>query len=264
MVAPDSSNHLNKCFHEFSPLVCHALQPAESECSVETASSRAARTWTARGFAFACRTPTAAPAPAAGSGADARRVSLVSLQNQQKWICSTFVLNAVFSIASLLRRHVRTGLQVQLQLPERRSLQPVRWLPVSIRVEGTPLSETRYHRSQTLTKLRWKIQEMVSPLMLLFLWISLSDWAPQILDLEGNLERNLNSSPKIYCSATGNPLPSHNSIELRKPDGSVVEVESHSLFMWRFSVHITRCRRLYKSVRARKVGSLYIKDYVSL
>lgn len=49
------------------------------------------------------------------------------------------------------------------------------------------------------------------------------DWAPQILDLEGNLERNLNSSPKIYCSATGNPLPSHNSIELRKPDGTVLK-----------------------------------------
>uniref|UniRef100_A0A674MW75 Tyrosine-protein kinase receptor Tie-1 n=1 Tax=Takifugu rubripes TaxID=31033 RepID=A0A674MW75_TAKRU len=50
-----------------------------------------------------------------------------------------------------------------------------------------------------------------------------SDWAPQILELEGNLEWNLNSSPKIYCSATGNPLPSHNSIELRKLDSTVLE-----------------------------------------
>uniref|UniRef100_A0A673CAB9 Tyrosine-protein kinase receptor Tie-1 n=1 Tax=Sphaeramia orbicularis TaxID=375764 RepID=A0A673CAB9_9TELE len=48
-----------------------------------------------------------------------------------------------------------------------------------------------------------------------------SDRAPQILDLEFNLEWNLNSSPKILCSATGNPLPSHNSIELRKLDSTV-------------------------------------------
>lgn len=48
-----------------------------------------------------------------------------------------------------------------------------------------------------------------------------SDRAPQILDLESTLEWNLNSSPKIFCSATGNPLPSHGSIELRKLDGTV-------------------------------------------
>lgn len=53
-----------------------------------------------------------------------------------------------------------------------------------------------------------------------------SDWAPQILELEGNLEWNFNSSPTIYCSATGNPLPSHNSIELRKLDSTVLEVEN--------------------------------------
>ncbi|XP_019953827.1 tyrosine-protein kinase receptor Tie-1 isoform X4 [Paralichthys olivaceus] len=50
-----------------------------------------------------------------------------------------------------------------------------------------------------------------------------SDRAPQILDLETNLEWNLNSSPKIHCSATGNPLPSHNGIELRKLDSSVLK-----------------------------------------
>ncbi|XP_039667248.1 tyrosine-protein kinase receptor Tie-1 isoform X4 [Perca fluviatilis] len=50
-----------------------------------------------------------------------------------------------------------------------------------------------------------------------------SDKAPQILNLDGNLEWNLNSSPKIYCSATGNPLPSHNSIELRKLDSTVIK-----------------------------------------
>lgn len=52
------------------------------------------------------------------------------------------------------------------------------------------------------------------------------DWAPQILELEGNLEWNLNSTPKIFCSATGNPLPSHNSIELRKLDSTVLKVEN--------------------------------------
>lgn len=52
-----------------------------------------------------------------------------------------------------------------------------------------------------------------------------SDRAPQILDLDSNLEWNLNSSPKIFCSATGNPLPSHDSIELRKLDSTVLKVE---------------------------------------
>ncbi|XP_018549530.1 tyrosine-protein kinase receptor Tie-1 isoform X3 [Lates calcarifer] len=50
-----------------------------------------------------------------------------------------------------------------------------------------------------------------------------SDRAPEILDLDSNLEWNLNSSPKIFCSATGNPLPSHNSIELRKLDSTVLK-----------------------------------------
>ncbi|XP_077391315.1 tyrosine-protein kinase receptor Tie-1 isoform X2 [Festucalex cinctus] len=55
-----------------------------------------------------------------------------------------------------------------------------------------------------------------------------SDQAPEILDLDSNLEWNLNSSPKIYCSATGNPLPSHNSIELRKLDSTVLKA-SHTV-----------------------------------
>ncbi|XP_057697940.1 tyrosine-protein kinase receptor Tie-1 isoform X2 [Corythoichthys intestinalis] len=55
-----------------------------------------------------------------------------------------------------------------------------------------------------------------------------SDRAPEILDLDSNLEWNLNSSPKIYCSATGNPLPSHNSIELRKMDSTVLKA-SHTV-----------------------------------
>lgn len=50
------------------------------------------------------------------------------------------------------------------------------------------------------------------------------DWAPQILDLDRHLELNLNSKAMILCSATGNPLPSHNSIELRKLDSTVLKV----------------------------------------
>ncbi|KAL7891308.1 hypothetical protein AOLI_G00007840 [Acnodon oligacanthus] len=49
------------------------------------------------------------------------------------------------------------------------------------------------------------------------------DRAPQILDMDSNLEWNLYSSPKILCSATGHPLPSHTSIELRKLDSTVLK-----------------------------------------
>uniref|UniRef100_A0A3Q3LJT6 Tyrosine-protein kinase receptor Tie-1 n=1 Tax=Mastacembelus armatus TaxID=205130 RepID=A0A3Q3LJT6_9TELE len=52
-----------------------------------------------------------------------------------------------------------------------------------------------------------------------------SDQAPQILDLDSNVECNLNSNPKILCSATGNPPPSHNSIELRKLDSTVLKLD---------------------------------------
>ncbi|XP_072540419.1 tyrosine-protein kinase receptor Tie-1 isoform X1 [Salminus brasiliensis] len=50
-----------------------------------------------------------------------------------------------------------------------------------------------------------------------------SDRAPQILAIDSNLEWNLHSSPKILCSATGHPLPSHTSIELRKLDSTVLK-----------------------------------------
>ncbi|KAG9277285.1 tyrosine-protein kinase receptor Tie-1 isoform X1 [Astyanax mexicanus] len=50
-----------------------------------------------------------------------------------------------------------------------------------------------------------------------------SDRAPQILDIDSNQEWNLHSSPKILCSATGHPLPSHTSIELRKLDSTVLK-----------------------------------------
>ncbi|KAK3557594.1 hypothetical protein QTP70_030524 [Hemibagrus guttatus] len=49
------------------------------------------------------------------------------------------------------------------------------------------------------------------------------DHAPQILEMARNLEWNLNSSPKILCSSTGNPLPSHTSFELRKLDSTVLK-----------------------------------------
>uniref|UniRef100_A0A671T172 Tyrosine-protein kinase receptor Tie-1 n=1 Tax=Sinocyclocheilus anshuiensis TaxID=1608454 RepID=A0A671T172_9TELE len=51
-----------------------------------------------------------------------------------------------------------------------------------------------------------------------------SDRAPEILDMASNLEGNLNSSHKITCSATGLPLPSHMSIELRK---NVYKMKTH-------------------------------------
>uniref|UniRef100_A0A672K0K1 Tyrosine kinase with immunoglobulin-like and EGF-like domains 1 n=1 Tax=Sinocyclocheilus grahami TaxID=75366 RepID=A0A672K0K1_SINGR len=54
-----------------------------------------------------------------------------------------------------------------------------------------------------------------------------SDRAPEILDMASNLEGNLNSSHKITCSATGYPLPSHMSIELRKLE-SIVLKASHT------------------------------------
>ncbi|KAJ0032622.1 hypothetical protein NQD34_002703 [Periophthalmus magnuspinnatus] len=46
---------------------------------------------------------------------------------------------------------------------------------------------------------------------------------PQILGLNTNLEWNLNSSPKVSCTATGNPLPIHDSFELRKLDSTLIK-----------------------------------------
>lgn len=50
-----------------------------------------------------------------------------------------------------------------------------------------------------------------------------SDRIPQIISLEFNshLEFNLGSEPVMFCKATGNPPPVRDSIELRKPDGTV-------------------------------------------
>ncbi|XP_068095530.1 tyrosine-protein kinase receptor Tie-1 isoform X2 [Hyperolius riggenbachi] len=49
-----------------------------------------------------------------------------------------------------------------------------------------------------------------------------SDHLPQIIDLPSNVEFNLNSTAVLSCSASGNPKPVLESIELRKPDGSVL------------------------------------------
>uniref|UniRef100_A0A671LJR6 Tyrosine-protein kinase receptor Tie-1 n=1 Tax=Sinocyclocheilus anshuiensis TaxID=1608454 RepID=A0A671LJR6_9TELE len=57
-----------------------------------------------------------------------------------------------------------------------------------------------------------------------------SDRAPEILDMASNLEGNLNSSHKITCSATGHPLPSHMSIELRKLESTVLKVKATAHF----------------------------------
>ncbi|XP_062252184.1 tyrosine-protein kinase receptor Tie-1 isoform X3 [Platichthys flesus] len=70
-----------------------------------------------------------------------------------------------------------------------------------------------------------------------------SDRAPQILGLETNLEWNLNSSPKIHCSATGNPLPSHHGIELRKLDSSVLKA-SHTIMDANKSIALFEIPRL--------------------
>uniref|UniRef100_A0A671LE43 Tyrosine-protein kinase receptor Tie-1 n=1 Tax=Sinocyclocheilus anshuiensis TaxID=1608454 RepID=A0A671LE43_9TELE len=60
-------------------------------------------------------------------------------------------------------------------------------------------------------------------------------WRGQYCDKSGqpskllfhlNLEGNLNSSHKITCSATGHPLPSHMSIELRKLESTVLKVKA--------------------------------------
>ncbi|XP_063057311.1 tyrosine-protein kinase receptor Tie-1 isoform X5 [Engraulis encrasicolus] len=50
-----------------------------------------------------------------------------------------------------------------------------------------------------------------------------SEHAPQIIEMASNLEWNLLSSPKITCSATGNPPPRHLSIVLRKLDSTELQ-----------------------------------------
>ncbi|KAM4722947.1 tyrosine-protein kinase receptor Tie-1 [Rhinophrynus dorsalis] len=49
-----------------------------------------------------------------------------------------------------------------------------------------------------------------------------SDRIPQITDLPSELEFNLNSTAVLTCAASGNPQPVRESIELRRPDGSVL------------------------------------------
>ncbi|KAM6220143.1 tyrosine-protein kinase receptor Tie-1 [Rhynchocyon petersi] len=49
-----------------------------------------------------------------------------------------------------------------------------------------------------------------------------SDRIPQILDVASEMEFNLNTMPRINCAAAGNPFPVRGSMELRKPDGTVL------------------------------------------
>ncbi|XP_073726370.1 tyrosine-protein kinase receptor Tie-1 [Misgurnus anguillicaudatus] len=70
-----------------------------------------------------------------------------------------------------------------------------------------------------------------------------SDLAPEILDMASNLEGNLNSSHKITCSATGHPLPSHMSIELRKLESTVLKA-SHTTMDSKKSTAIFEIARL--------------------
>ncbi|NWS06776.1 TIE1 kinase, partial [Motacilla alba] len=51
-----------------------------------------------------------------------------------------------------------------------------------------------------------------------------SDRFPQIIQLASELEFNLGSEPIISCMAIGNPLPTGDSVELRKADGTVLKV----------------------------------------
>lgn len=53
------------------------------------------------------------------------------------------------------------------------------------------------------------------------------DRIPQILDLASELEFNLETMPRINCAAAGNPFPVRGSMELRKPDGTVLLVSPH-------------------------------------
>ncbi|XP_067229487.1 tyrosine-protein kinase receptor Tie-1 isoform X4 [Chanodichthys erythropterus] len=64
-----------------------------------------------------------------------------------------------------------------------------------------------------------------------------SDSVPEILDMASNLEGNLNSSHKITCSATGHPLPSHMSIELRKLESTVLKASQTTMDSKKSTAH---------------------------
>ncbi|XP_038190914.1 tyrosine-protein kinase receptor Tie-1 isoform X2 [Arvicola amphibius] len=49
-----------------------------------------------------------------------------------------------------------------------------------------------------------------------------SDRIPQILNVATELEFNLGTMPRINCAAAGNPFPVRGSMELRKPDGTML------------------------------------------
>ncbi|CAH6790763.1 tyrosine-protein kinase receptor Tie-1 [Phodopus roborovskii] len=49
-----------------------------------------------------------------------------------------------------------------------------------------------------------------------------SDRIPQILNVATELEFNLGTRPRLNCAAAGNPFPVRGSMELRKPDGTML------------------------------------------
>ncbi|ELK13108.1 Tyrosine-protein kinase receptor Tie-1 [Pteropus alecto] len=61
-----------------------------------------------------------------------------------------------------------------------------------------------------------------SPLGSAFFRLIVRDRIPQILDVASELEFNLETMPRINCAAAGNPFPVRGSMELRKPDGTVL------------------------------------------
>lgn len=66
---------------------------------------------------------------------------------------------------------------------------------------------------------------MAVPFLPLSLFLSL-DRIPQILNVATELEFNLGTMPRINCAAAGNPFPVRGSMELRKPDGTMLLVRS--------------------------------------
>lgn len=56
------------------------------------------------------------------------------------------------------------------------------------------------------------------------MWPLSPDRIPQILDMVSDLEFNLETTPRISCAAAGNPFPGRGSMQLRKPDGTVLPV----------------------------------------
>lgn len=255
VVAPGASNPLNKYFHEFSLVSCFAAcrvgmfgRNCQQSCGADL---------NCKGLRFCLPDPYGCSCASGWFGSRCEKG-----QPQKRGPPSSFHLFPADCHSCVLRRQpvteTRTDQTASSAAAARTEEFATASAVVNVRQGGGDATVRSPVRLELKTKTVAKKtpQKKLYPLKLLsFHRLSHTDWAPQILDLEGNLERNLNSSPKIYCSATGNPLPSHNSIELRKPDGSVLKVESHSLLALFFSSMRFTIRRLHKSILAHKVDS---------